>query len=326
MCVRCVTVGLGAFSFSDASLKHRMTMKLSFPRLHVDTSVTKVLIDWYCQRLGMNVLKTMQNDTERIHWVGYENMPSSSFVEFRSDIHQANPPKSYLHKPSSDVYWKIGLSLIDVDTARSKLVRQGVDVTSPKQFRDIGYMCHLKDPYGYSIELLQHDFQSNFRSERIQSSLQPNLALGQQTHLGQITLRVSNIEKSLRFYQSALGMKLLSRQNIPDMFDLYFLACTDEKPPSDDLNAVEIREWLWRRPYTTLELQYWPQEDRKYTTADLDRESGFSALAFTVDAQRFEELKITLDVRDVSQKYPEYGNRVLQCKDPDEASVLFIQE
>ena len=300
-----------------------MMMKLSFPRLHVDTSAIKGLIDWYCQRLGMNVLKTMHNDAELIHWVGFENMPSSSFVEFRSDIHQANPPKCYLHQPSLDVYWKIRLSLIDVDC--SLLVRGGVDVTSPKQFRDIGYMCHLKDPVGYSIELLQHDFQSNFRSEQVKSSLQPNLALGQQTHLGQITLRVSNIEKSLGFYQSALGMKLLSRQNIPDMFDLYFLACTDEKPPADDLNAVEIREWLWRRPYTTLELQYWPQEKRKYNSADLDRESGFSALAFTVDKKRFEELKIILNVRDVSQKYPEYGTRVLQCKDPDETSVLCIE-
>ncbi|XP_078365882.1 uncharacterized protein LOC144650094 [Oculina patagonica] len=231
-------------------------MKLAFPRLHVDTSAIKGLIDWYCQRLGMNVLRAMQSDTELIHWVGYGKKPQSSFVEFRCDMQQADPPKCYVSMPSSDVYWKIGLSLVDVDTARSQLVRQGVDVTSTKQFRDIGYMCHLKDPFGYSIELLQHDFKCNFCSERIQSSLQPNLALGQQTHLGQITLRVSDIEKTLSFYQSALGMKLLSRQNIPNMFDLYFLACTDEKPPSDDLNAVEIREWLWRRPYTTLELQH----------------------------------------------------------------------
>ena len=119
-------------------------------------------------------------------------------------------------------------------------------------------------------------------------------------------------------------MKILSRQNIPDMFDLYCLACTDEKPPSDDVNAVEIQEWLWRRPYTTLELQYWPQEKRKYNSADLDRESEFSALAFTVNKKHFEELKKVLNVPDVRQKHPEYGTRVLQCKDPDETSVPFI--
>ena len=50
----------------------------------------------------------------------------------------------------------------------------------------------------------------------------------------------------------------------------------------DDVNAVEIRQWLWKRPYTTLELQHYPGTDRKYNTADLSHESGFTALAFVV--------------------------------------------
>lgn len=302
-------------------------MKLAFPRLHVDTSAIAGLTEWYCQRLGMTVLKEMRNDTDLIHWVGFENQPKSAFIEFRSHIQQASPPKHYVHQPSCDIYWKIGLSLADVDTARSQLMSQGVDVTQPRQFRDIGYLCHLNDPFGYSIELLQHDFQYNFSSEHIKSSLKPTLPLGQQTHVGQITLRVSDIQKSLRFYESSLGMKLLSRQNIPNMFDLYFLACTDEQPPSDDVNAVEIREWLWKRPYTTLELQHWTGQDRKFNTPDLARQSGFGALVFTVDTQRFEELKANLSVvEDVSEKYPEYKSRVLQCTDPDATSILFLQD
>ena len=52
------------------------------------------------------------------------------------------------------------------------------------------------------------DFQSNFSSERIQASLEPNLALGQQAHIGQITLRVSDINRSLQFYQSTLGYEV----------------------------------------------------------------------------------------------------------------------
>ena len=195
-----------------------------------------------------------ESEKELIHWVGYQNASQSAVVEFRSSLKQSAPPKYYNPQPSSDVYWKIGLSLTDADTARLKLIRRGVEVTSPRQFRDIGYMCHLSDPFGFSLELLQHDFQSNFSSERVQASLEPNLALGQRALIGQITLRVSDINRSLQFYQSTLGMKLLFIQSIPNMFNLYFLACTDEKPPSDDVNAVEIREWLWKRPYTTLEL------------------------------------------------------------------------
>ena len=302
-------------------------MKLAFPRLHVDTSATTGLIEWYCQRLGMSVLKEMRSETDLIHWVGFENNPKSACIEFRSHIQQSSPPKLYVPKPSQDVYWKIGLSLADVDTARSQLMSHGVDVTQPRQFRDIGYLCHLCDPFGYSIELLQRDFQSNFCSERIKCFLNPTFALRQQTHVGQITLRVSDIKESLRFYESSLGMKLLSRQNIPDMFDLYFLACTDEKPPSDDVNAVEIREWLWKRPYTTLELQYWTVKRCNFNNPDLDRQSGFSALVFTVDTQRFEDLKTNHDtMEDVSQKYPEYQSNVLQCIDPDGTRVLFIQQ
>lgn len=302
-------------------------MKLAFPRLHVDTSTTTGLIEWYCQRLGMSVLKEMRSETDLIHWVGFENNPKSACIEFRSHIQQSSPPKLYVPKPSQDVYWKIGLSLADVDTARSQLMSHGVDVTQPRQFRDIGYLCHLSDPFGYSIELLQRDFQSNFCSERIKCFLNPTFALRQQTHVGQITLRVSDIKESLRFYESSLGMKLISRQNIPDMFDLYFLACTDEKPPSDDVNAVEIREWLWKRPYTTLELQYWTVKRCNFNNPDLDRQSGFGALVFTVDTQRFEDLKTNHDtMEDVSQKYPEYQSNVLKCIDPDGTRVLFIQQ
>ena len=108
------------------------------------------------------------------------------------------------------------------------------------------------------------------------------------------------------------------------MFNLYLLACKDEKPPSDDLNAVEICEWLWKRLYTTLELQNYPGTDRKYNTADLNHESGFTALAFIVSAQRFEELKVPSSVEDVGKNYPEYNSSVLECKDPDGTSVLFI--
>ena len=174
-------------------------MKLAFPRLQVDASAVAGLIEWYCNRLGMSVIKEIKSEKELIHWVGYQNAPQSAVVEFRSSLKQSTPPKYYKPQPSSDVYWKIGLSLADVDTARSKLVRQDVEVTSPRQFRDIGYMCHLSDPFGFSLELLQHDFQSNFCSERVQASLKPNLALEQRAHIGQITIRVSDIIEAFNF-------------------------------------------------------------------------------------------------------------------------------
>ena len=115
--------------------------------------------------------------------------------------------------------------------------------------------------------------------------------------------------EAINFISLRLVMKLL-------------LACTDEKPPSRDVNVVEIREWLLKRPYTTLALQHYPGTDRKYNIADLNHESGFTALALIVTAQRFEELKVFCNVEDVGRNYPEYNASVLECKDPDGTSVL----
>ena len=56
--------------------------------------------------------------------------------------------------------------------------------------------------------------------------------------------------RCIQFYNNSDNNK--SDNDNPNMFNLYFLVCTDEKPPSHDVNVVEIREWLRERPYTTL--------------------------------------------------------------------------
>ncbi|MEX0306156.1 MAG: VOC family protein [Ruegeria sp.] len=150
-------------------------------------------------------------------------------------------------------YWKIGITLPDVDLVADSLRQKGVQISEPGQFLDIGYMCHLQDPEGFVIELLQHDFEGN-RPDGAASPDAPFAA----ACIGQITLRTGDIAAEDTFCRS-LGMSLLSLQDVePYGFDLHFYTFTSDAPPNSDLWAVENREWLWKRPYTTLEFQHIP--------------------------------------------------------------------
>ena len=178
-----------------------------------------------------------------------------------------------------DGYWKIGVTVADVDAYRARLIAAGLAVSTPQQFEDIGYLCHLTDPDTYPIELLDHRMRPPLDTTGT-PSLGPT-----RPRLAHVTLRVRDAQRSLAFYREGLGMTLLSRQRVEKhRFTLFFLACTDETPPEPDLASVNNREWLWQRPYTCLELQHFHGSDdgtdsyRMYHDAD----HGFRALGFEV--------------------------------------------
>jgi len=200
----------------------------------------KNLARFYTAHLGM---KARTEDDGII--LGYDG--NDAALELR----QATSGKTYAHA-RSDRYWKIGITLPDLELAHKQLRDTGINVSAPNQFGDIGYMCHLSDPDGFVIELLQHRFQGN--QGKVEGD--PAKPLGGGARIGQITLRTSNLDQALAFYRDRLGMHLLSIQPVQDFgFSLYFLAFTDEHSPTAELTAVGNREWLWQRPYTTLELQ-----------------------------------------------------------------------
>jgi len=74
-------------------------------------------------------------------------------LEFRRSVkHQ-----DYVYS-RSDRYWEIGIALPNVDIAWQQLTQMGVAVSKPRQFEEIGYLCHFTDPAGFNIELIQHYF------------------------------------------------------------------------------------------------------------------------------------------------------------------------
>ncbi len=233
-------------------------MRLS--RLILNCQSPDNLAKFYAAHLSM----TARRDGES--WiVGYGGIGSE--IELRP-VRKAG---AYVHS-QDDRYWKIGISVPDLCLAHSTLRADGIEVSDPHMFENIGFMSHLEDPEGFKIELLQQTFEG--RPKQLGYLLSSEVFTG----IGQITLRTSDIEKALGFYRDQLGMTLLSVQPVPKYkFTLYFLAFTDERPPSDDLEAVSNREWLWQRPYTTLELQAFDAPRNAFGLPG-DGAPGFAAL------------------------------------------------
>lgn len=237
-------------------------------------------LEFYCNRLGMHIVGRTEGECGGLdHYQLAFDEPQSGQLELLCD--RTRSPIGYEHD-EDDLYWKTGIAVPDVNIARERLYFGGVQVSEPHQFRDIGYLCHLRDPDGYVIELLQH----RSAASHIPCEPDPSYALGSAAVIGQVTIRCRNPAVSIPFYRDLLGMKLLSRQSVDiPGFTLYFLGFTDEMPPSGDVNSVEDRDWLWQRPYTTVELQHvWGTENESMTyRTDEDGPLGFRGITITAD-------------------------------------------
>lgn len=201
--------------------------------------------------------------------MGYDEV--ECLLEFRAG---AETP---VYSGADGFYWKIGLTLDDLDTAVAYLRSRDYEVSDPRQFLDIGYMCHLRDPNGLPIELLQKRFEGNHTW--LDASVAH--AIGSQATLAHVTLRVSNLEPIQNFCEKRLGMRLLSVQpvELPELeFTLYFYAWSRDVLPEADLEAVQNREWLWARPYTLLEIQHLQTPPVDQVQHRREGAAGFDAL------------------------------------------------
>ena len=171
------------------------------------------------------------------------------------------------------LYWKFGITLRDLDAAVSFLRTNGYPVSEPHQFRDIGYMSHLKDPNGLTIELLQQGFVGNAQP------VGAGHAIGAQATLAHLTLRVTDIAAARDYCEERLGLQLISIQPVTDLgFSLYFFSGSDDTPPYEDLKSVDNRECLWSRPDMLLELQHLYDSSITIRTPNMGA-AGFSGLS-----------------------------------------------
>lgn len=184
-----------------------------------------------------------------------------------------------------DQYWKIGLTVQNLDVAVAYLQQQGWPVSAPRQFQQIGYLCHLQDPQGNNIELLQQGFEGR-------AGPQPTgHPIASQATLAHITLRVTDIAACRAYLEGELGLRLMSIQPVNAYgFTLYFFSWNSETLPNADLAAIENREWLWARPYPLLELQH--VHDGITLRRPIPAETGFTALHFGEDGNADEKIDL----------------------------------
>lgn len=224
---------------------------------------------FYCTVLGMSDFGDGR--------IGYDE------CELALNFVQAELP--YGPKPS-DLYWKIAISVPNIERACAQLKARGAWVTTPKQFRDVGFLAKLTDPEGFTVELIDHWFEG----ERPDLVLNQTL-LGGGPHLSLVTLRTADIEAIEPEVLDA-GMTPLSVQPVePFGFTLYFYAFTHETPPNPDLLAIENRTWVYQRPYSVLEIQHVPALEKE-TLAASD-EGGYESLTMTgTTVQAVDRLKL----------------------------------
>lgn len=225
----------------------------------------EALAAFYGNVLGMTRQQVLLEDeegddgtAEHIISVGYGGLSAALILRKSPD---STDSSEYVRKATSktDRYWKIAITVPNLDVAHAQIVEKGVAATEPHQFRDIAYLSHLVDPEGHVIELIQHTFQGKPRSDNNGADHSSTQPLGGSARIGLITLRTADISADRKTCLD-LGMAYMSRQAVSDLgFDLYFFGFANDnqcRPPNEeDVDAVENREWLWQRPYTTLEFQ-----------------------------------------------------------------------
>lgn len=298
---------------------------IKYNMLRIKSSNLQKTINFYANICGMNYERKIVDlksfpyswSDDSIHVFRYDNkrdkneLTAACFI-----VDDDNFQSSY--KDSG--YWKIGLSLKDVNAAVDYFGSNHINISPGQQFYDVGFLTSFCDPNGYSIELLQHNFENNFKKPENSDGilLQP---LDIPPSIGQITIRCTDIEKTKDFYVNVLGMKLLCIEQPANTFPftLYFFAYTNDEPPSQNLTNIANREWLYEKTYCQIEVQFRHNltNNFSYITNDSSGCSKISHVGFSVQVQTalFDRIRSNEQVCKIPTETSSNGSCFI--KDPD---------
>jgi len=287
------------------------------------------VLSYYSNALGMVHSTTSASsspDGQALENMCFSHAPGSTQLNFRFVPAGGDGRRGRLSSMSPCVrvplYWKIGLAVDDVDASLARLGAAGVIGAFRRggQFRDIGFLQHIKDPLGHPIELLQTTFEGNHAGKAALEASRPAqvppspLTGGSDPVVGQITTRTKDPRATVDFYTKVMGMTLLEKQDVVG-FDLYFFAYHDPAPETLPTTAAK-REWMYQLPITTLEVQHVHDLDPKGP-----RLQGPSDVDETLPA--FEGMSVAVSQADLERisAHPTFDASRRCVSDPDGLSI-----
>ncbi|KAK9492312.1 Glyoxalase/Bleomycin resistance protein/Dihydroxybiphenyl dioxygenase [Lipomyces doorenjongii] len=193
----------------------------------------KASLEFYQDKLGMKLIRTLDfpeakfslyflvYDGENALNAGKEWTDREGVLELTHNYGTESDPEYKVNNGNADPYRGFGhicVSVDNIDLVCDKLISSGVKfqkkLTDGRQ-KDIAFAL---DPDGYWVELIWS------RTAKVENVTDPSAY-----RLNHTMIRVKDPEKSLKFYQDVLGMKLLrTAEHEAAKFTLYFLGYNND--------------------------------------------------------------------------------------------------
>ncbi|GAB7355362.1 hypothetical protein MBLNU459_g5887t1 [Dothideomycetes sp. NU459] len=243
------------------------------------------------------------------HWTDREGI-----IELTHNYGTEKDDNFNITNGNTDPYKGFGHVCISVDNMQAaceRIDKAGLSGGWQKKVTDgrMRSIAFVKDPDGYWVEIIA---QKPVTETEDVKETDPS-----KYRMNHTMIRVKDHEKSLKFYQDVMGMRIMRvSENKDANFNLYFLAYSKDAPPQASANGVNpvadhegILELTWN--YGT------EKDDTKYHNGN-DQPQGFGHICITVDdlhaaCKRFDDHGVTF------KKRPEDGRmrNIAFLLDPD---------
>ncbi|KAI9900701.1 hypothetical protein N3K66_004963 [Trichothecium roseum] len=251
--------------------------------------------------LGMKLIKHAKQPEAKfdVYFLGYDSPSAVSagnhvfdregLIELTHNYGTEDDPNYKVNNGNTEPHRGFGHTCISVDNIQAACQRiEDAGYIFKKKLTD-GRMNHIAfalDPDGYWVEIIGQK-----PIEETKEVKETNVETYRMNHT---MLRVKDIEKSLKFYQEVLGMKLVRTHEAEAAgFNLYFLGY----PGKDDTSSAGAESTANREGLLELTWNYGTEKDEnfKYHSGNEDPQ-GFGHICVTVDdinaaCQRFEDLQ-----------------------------------